>query len=450
MRRTDPQTSVAASVTVGRRGVRRLHRDPIVSKRPGSSLWRPSLRVLTHRRRFSDLDSTIAARNARVRKAQQPALSIEPETFVSATSFSRPSDTLNRTIEDDAPPSKLIERQLRESLATADESSSPVVPRHEVRQAPALTKASTVPSEVIVLSSDSDEVEAFSTTSMYGSTDVRPQPTTSGKREHERQVTESEQALQQLFEENRAFYESLDREKAQQEAQMSMSEASTSSIRMESMVPDASTSYETSSWAPTRSVYSHEAYPAAPSLECAPALPVYSHQGYYRPPRAGTPIQPAFVHNADGRMHRYSPVHVAPPPVQPGTAYTMYRSSNAAAESSHAWHPNNPLSYRPALEPASYMANSCYYPQPSHQPLYQPLYQPDYPAVEHQQNWQSSASTSSAADHERARLASFKRPKPPREAQQDKAKADRKFTAPSQPRVKAYIRLIMFSLASSL
>nr|CDI54704.1 uncharacterized protein BN887_00044 [Melanopsichium pennsylvanicum 4] len=106
-------------------------------------------------------------------------------------------------------------------------------------------KSLSVPSEVIEISSDSEEDEISSTACWNGSRD-----TATWQRHfaasNEPAGSTSEQVLEQLLDENTDFYESLDREMAQQ----GRSDVS-SSVHMESMVQDESTSYDTSSWAPT-------------------------------------------------------------------------------------------------------------------------------------------------------------------------------------------------------
>lgn len=359
------------------------------------------------------MDSTIAARNAQMRKARQHGPSLDREVDVSTLGLTRdnhppavPEDAVTDSFDDNA-------GKRRDPFATIVETSQPLLAHDKLRSV-VTTEASFKSPEVIVVSSDSDEIEASSTKSMYGSTDTRLGDTWFESATCEYEKTEGERALQQLFDRNRDFYESLDREMAHREARTCRSEASSSSVRMESMVPDASTSYETSSWAPTRSVYSHEVYSAATPLNHAPSDSMNARQANYEPHRADMSAPAPFMYDAEGHLFQYPPVQIGPTSHHPVHYYPNHESVPAAMESSQAWTQTPSGPYAPAFELAHLPSRNDYLHR-SHEPGHHAQYQ---------HNWSHHPSTSSAANDERAKLATFRRPVSPRRAQEDRAKAD--------------------------
>ncbi|KAJ9474187.1 hypothetical protein PHBOTO_004238 [Pseudozyma hubeiensis] len=374
---------------------------------------------------FTETPFTIAARNAQVRKARQPGLSTFKEDRA-------PSATLPRVNEAPPPPVEGTGRDTEARLgqyysldvASMQRQTHPV-PLHEARHPETPTRASVEPSDIIIISSDSDEVEAFSTACMHESTDTRHRASSFGPETHEQGISSSEQALQQLFDRNHDFYESLDREMAQHAATRSQSEVSSSSFVMESLVPDASASFETSSWAPTRSVYSHEAYPMAIPLHHGQRAPMYAHQTVYERSRPGTAVSPASAYAAAGNLAQRSPIHFGAPPPPPPYPHSGYMIIPNMSEGSHAWNPADKASFGPAFDHGQgshqYMHVPC---QPSYPSHYQPTYLPSQ-----QGEMLPAGSSSSAADFARAKLGSYKRPRSPRQAQKDKAKADMVYKA---------------------
>ncbi|GAC99658.1 hypothetical protein PHSY_007261 [Pseudozyma hubeiensis SY62] len=378
------------------------------------------------RHRFS---RTIAARNAQVRKARQPVLLTAREELAATDALPRTSETPLDPIDGTI---RAAERHIRPRNSSDDvpmPRQTPLVPLHEVRHAETPTRASVEPSDIIIISSDSDEVEAFSTACMHESTDTRHRASSFGPETHEQQMSSSEQALQQLFDRNHDFYESLDREMARIAATRSMSEVSSSSLVMESLVPDASTSYETSSWAPTRSMYSHEAPPPANPLYHGQRVPMYAPQSHYERSRPGTTVSPAFAYDAAGNLAQYSSNHYGAwpaPPLYPHTGpHAGYMILPSVGEASHVWDPADALSSRPAFD---HTPDDHQYTQIPRQPSYLNPYQSMY--LQNQRGDLLPADpSSSAADLERAKLASYRRPRSPRQAQEDKAKADMVYKA---------------------
>lgn len=377
-----------------------------------------------------------------MRKARQPTVPVDRDTDPSEISFSRHDATPTEPVDATRPPSGFDTKRYQETETTSTEAIAAHVPRHEIRRPPIESRAPCLPSEVIVVSSDSDDIEIVSTTCMDGSRDVGFQ-----SKPHRDSGTTSEQALQQLFDENQDFYESLDSEMALREAQASMSEPSTSSVRMESLVPDASTSYETSSWVPTRTTYSYEPYSGGGAYQASgPPLQAFQTDHISPPLHAQTyaPIE----HETYGNASQYPAQYPSYLPMQASDQMP----APVMAGSSHGWHP----SYQPPYEaaPAYYAPTPPHFTatgyQPPNMPYHHPhshtrhplygsdthIQQPLYgPQMHTQQPLHAPVSapmpidSQSQASSSRARLESFARPKSPRQAQEDKAKADCKSAA---------------------
>ncbi|CBQ68597.1 conserved hypothetical protein [Sporisorium reilianum SRZ2] len=236
-----------------------------------------------------------------MRRARQPLDPIDRNTPSSSaalhrTTPSQPSDNAAHT------PNLALRQHNAEQ--------TPPAPQHDIRH----PNPPIQPSEIIVLSSDTSDGAPHSTTAIYGSgsTDTRPQ-------------TASERALQNLFDRDHDFYESLDREMAHRTAHRAASDASVSSTRMESMVPDAGTSYETSSWTPSRTTYYHER-----QVQRGYSPSMYSQQAF-------DPAQPSthVVYDAYGTP--LQPVYVAPP-APTANFYPGYILAPAPPDASSMWH----------------------------------------------------------------------------------------------------------------
>ncbi|SPO29464.1 uncharacterized protein UTRI_04806_B [Ustilago trichophora] len=265
-----------------------------------------------------------------------------------------------------------------------------------------------VSSEVIVISSDSEE-EISSTACRRGSDRADPRP-----RQYdttpEQAETSSEQVLQQLFDENNDFYENLDREMTHQ----ARSEAS-SSVRMESMVPDASTSYDTSSWTPTHAASAYRPHyrasfqPRPAVFQPLPSYPPhcsapYTHiQPYgrvpsdptrvptavYAPPVAydayGVPLQYAHVGGSSqqGQMIGYPPGY-GQAPARPGTSSSWHPSYGHAPTMPNGgvWHPTHqqpwqaPVPSPPEIHGVQYPGCNHAGPSSSAQQRRTPVYAP--------------------------------------------------------------------------
>lgn len=223
---------------------------------------------------------------------------------------------------------------------------------HKLRepcQDPVPRRAPSISSEVIVISSDSEE-EISSTACRRGSDHAGSRPRQYDTAFEQAEIT-SEQVLQQLFDENHEFYENLDRDMTHQ----ARSEAS-SSVRMESMVPDGSTSYETSSWAPTHAVtacHLHYQAPHQPSpalFQPSPSYPPHYPAPYAPipaygpvpndPSRVSTPVHaPPAAYDAYGRPLQYTHVGSSPQQVQLMGYPPGYGQASARLGSSSSWHP---------------------------------------------------------------------------------------------------------------
>ncbi|TKY89628.1 hypothetical protein EX895_001413 [Sporisorium graminicola] len=351
--------------------------------------------------KFTETPFTIAARNVQLRRTRQPPNSFDTNPPPSGATFRGVAAI--QPAEDTTQTTDLIPTQHYAPRPKPAETAS--APRHDIRHPFAQPRPPNLPSEVIVLSSDSEPDEPPSTRGVYGSTDTEAQPTRLGQTQ-ERPETASEQALQHLFERDHDFYESLDREMAQRQSQKAGSEASFCSARVESMVPDASTTYDTSSWAPSRTTYSNEAFPVA-RLQLAPSPSMHSHQAYFEPSPFRSQVNAPVVYDAYG--NQLQPIYVASPPVPPKHNYSGYILAPFATEGSASWHPSHLPPYEPDNRPESRQ-----FQQP-HQPQYYP---------QHQQNWHVHPSTTQQSDYERAQPASCTHQKTARQALEDKAKAD--------------------------
>lgn len=189
------------------------------------------------------------------------------------------------------------------------------------------------------------------------------------------------------------------------------------------MVPDASTSYETSSWAATQAPYGYEGFPVDRQYP-SPGPPMGSPRPGYMAPRVPIPMHAQVMYDTYGKTLPYPPIHDVPTPVQ--TSY--YPSSHIAppvmAESSGGWHPHHQPPYNPAFGPVQHPVVP-HYPPTGYEPYGMPHYQPCP-----QNSWPGPVPGPSPAPHHsqpsssRTKLAAFARPKSPRQAQADKAKAD--------------------------
>ena len=342
-----------------------------------------------------------------MRKARQPFERIDRNA---------PSIAVDHRRDTPVPPAEDIEdaiaieaMQAFESLNAPVQTPTPLAPLHDVRHPTVQNKTPGISSEVIVVSSDSDDDNLFSTKGIHGSTDTEPR-----RRRGPTQApteTSSKRALQLMLDRDREFYESLERDLAQRDTQRNMSEAASSSVRMESMVPDVSTSYDTSTWAPTRTDQSYESCLVAP-LQPALSPASQSHQVYHAPPRAPTPINPQAVCDAYG--HPIQPVYLAPPqPAQPCNAYPAFMLAPAMSQGSGFVYASG---YRP---------DSRHYPEPQYHTMYQPAHYPQHP-----QSWSGGSASPTPVSYpsQQISLASYARPKSPRQASKDKVKADCELT----------------------
>lgn len=217
--------------------------------------------------------------------------------------------------------------------------------------------------------------------------------------------TKSGQILDQFLEENGDFYRSLESEMAVHQAR---SEAGSSSVQMESMIIDNSTTFDTSSFAPTYAA-SHYQPNSRVSPVPRPAYPQtpYSqvvHDGYEEPTRHS---QYALYPQHTQHPQQYlQPMHHPPPHQYPYPIQYPY-AGNAPV-------PHQRMGYHPAYTHVVVM--------PSDQGDWHPGYQQPWPAPyapHQQQNHPSQYSASMEAD-----LSSYRRPKSPRQVQAAKRKAD--------------------------
>ncbi|KAJ1034752.1 hypothetical protein NDA13_001007 [Ustilago tritici] len=288
-------------------------------------------------------------------------------------------------------------------------SSSHIVPPRQGIPSPPPRQARTpsIPSEAIVISDDSeDEVEVTGEFFRGGaSSDVAPR-----SEEDEEVEVKGEEILQQLFEEDRDFYESLEQEMA---AKQQARSDSASSLQIQSMIPDAgSTSYDTSSFAPT---YATSTYP--PHAEVSPpAAPGYAPVAF---DAYGRPMQYAPVSRAA------TPARMMPVPAYPQTPQTPVVPYQQPYLQHHQ-QPYQQIYQQPYQQPYQQSYQPPYplpYTQQAQQPsrpYTQQAHQPYQYATPSPQYTQASQSpTRNAPD-----LSSFRRPRTPRQAQADKAKAD--------------------------
>lgn len=351
-----------------------------------------------------------------MRRARQP---LEPVDRNATSSAAIRRTTATESAEDIPNMTDLVPSQHHETTILPVETSAPLATRHEIRHPTVQPRAPSLPSEVIVLSSDTEEDEPLSTRGVYGSTDTEAQlPYVGHTQEHPE--TASERALQQLFDRDHDFYESLYREMAQRGAQRATSEASFSSARMESMVPDASTTYDSSSWAPLRTTYSHGAYPVA-RLQHTLSPSMQPHQALCESP-VPAQVNAPVVYDAYG--NQLQPVYVASPPAQTATYYPGYILAPVTAKGSGVWHPNDAASFGPTYEP-DHRPESHHFQRSQYQSIGQSQCYP-----QHQQTWHNTTPpspfqhTPQQPSYDRAQLASYARPKTPHQALEDKAKAD--------------------------
>ncbi|EST04569.1 hypothetical protein PSEUBRA_006316 [Kalmanozyma brasiliensis GHG001] len=373
---------------------------------------------------FVETPFTIAARNAQLRKARQSTLPLDTDANATETTLSQHQTTPiehsgNRADSHDVVP----KHQLR-AIDSYFRREAPPVPAHGIRRPTSVRKAPSTPPEIIVVSSDSDDVEVLSTKGMDGSMDIRYRSSLHSAITEPRENT-SQRALQQFLEEDKDFYESLDREMAQREASAgapSLSEAASSSARMESMVPDASTSYETSSWAATQAPYAYEGY-LVDHCDPLPVSPLVPQAGYMAP-RIPIPTHASIMYHPYGNALPYPPIHDAPPPILTGRFPTDNMPPPRPAQSSGEWHQHHLPTYQPPFGPDQHPLVPQYPPtgyERYRTPQYQPYPQPPRPSSASQP---SPAPNHSQPSTSRAKLAAYARPKSPRQAQADKARAD--------------------------
>ncbi|SPO28409.1 uncharacterized protein UTRI_04806 [Ustilago trichophora] len=329
---TVQQTAVPAAVTPVRTDLSSGRRDeplhPIEAKSPGLQQQEPNIPGAENRD-LSETGSFLDAEDFETPPGLLPAVQpqspvrLGPMPLFSPQMGSRGSKSLFRIPEEP----RRANLQLREPYQD-------LVPR----------RAPSISSDVIVISSDSEE-EISSTACRRGSDHAGPRPRQYDTAFEHAQIT-SEQVLQQLFDENHDFYKNLDREMTHQ----ARSEAS-SSVRMESMVPDGSTSYETSSWAPRHADTAHH-----PHYQ-APLQPSSSYPSHYPAPYAPIPAYgpvpndpsrvltlinaPPAVYDAYGRPLQYAHIGGSPQQVQMMGYPPGYDQASARPGTSSCWHPGH-------------------------------------------------------------------------------------------------------------
>ncbi|KAJ1024984.1 hypothetical protein NDA18_004270 [Ustilago nuda] len=340
---------------------------------------------------FTDTPFSIAARNAQVRKARQSAF--RPVEHASKSSSS--SDSAQQPAERASQQSQQHPQQTGQPIGQASTSRT----SHQQHQR--------IPSEAIVISDDSeDEVEVTGEFFRGGaSSDVAPR-----SEEDEEVQVKGEEILQQLFEEDRDFYESLEKEMA---AKQQARSDSASSLQIQSMIPDAgSTSYDTSSFAPT---YATSTFPPHAQVP-PPAAPGYAPVAF---DAYGRPMQYAPVSRAA------TPARMMPVPPYPQTPQTPV----VPYQQPYLQHHQQPYQqiyqqlyqqpYQQSYQPPCPLPYTQQAQQPS-RPYTQQAHQPYQYAAPSPQYTQASQSPIRNAPE----LSSFRRPRTPRQVQADKAKAD--------------------------
>ncbi|ETS65050.1 hypothetical protein PaG_00503 [Moesziomyces aphidis] len=224
---------------------------------------------------FIETPFTIAARNALFRKARQGAFPARETATPKSTDDKGKSRALDAVGEYHSPASELT-------------------PLSEAQAPPHRFSCHQEPIEVIVVSSDSESEEELTSGSgarHAGANDAEPER--SGAEHGSEVELGSESILDQLFEENHEFYDRLGREVIPRGRATS---PGCSSAQMDTLMTDGSTTYDTSSWAPTEPAYYHtpSGYPA-----CDPV-----------------PLHYPSPHTSEGNADQYAPVRWQQPHVQ--------------------------------------------------------------------------------------------------------------------------------------
>lgn len=266
-----------------------------------------------------DVDSTIAARNAQLKKARQPT-SARQATTISQTS-SLPAQHVSQ-----------------DSAAT----TSSALPAKQTSPLPSAQIAPrSLPAEVIIVSSDGEDDHTALLSSCKRGSDVSASCVETYAVPDVIAPTASERTLQQLFDDNNDFYESLQREATLIQQAGS---GSASSVQMESLFQEGSASHVTSS--------------------CTPSTTTEAHLPLYKAPYAVAPVYASIACDVYGQpLHhscypRMRGVQQAAPTLQilPANAYSQPLRNEQAS-----WHQDycQPTS---ALVPASSPTHVAQYP----------------------------------------------------------------------------------------
>ena len=388
-----------------------------------------------NRRQHPETDDTLAGTSPAL-PLRQPRECFDDRlaTALSCTTSENPDEALNQIVDvlpvfeprKSAPvTSGTYEAQkqhetLRSPAKRHESSTQPVQLTSSAGQ---LTPPS-VPSEVIVISSDSEGEDNFSTVGRRGSNGARSQLERYSPAV-DRDETTGEQVLQQLFDENHDFYESLDREMGHQ----ARSDAA-SSVQMESMIPDGSTSYETFSCAATQRSLNYQApHPIGPTRAVATKSSSYGYQPHFAAHHA--PMHP-------DKVMTYDPAHAAAPMSMSPLTYDAYgrigqypRAGGAPYIAPVMAHP--PSYCESATRPCTGSGWTAGHPIPSTTPIGRPSWHSS-----HQQPWNTPAPSPYPPHSTHASYtatnepgpSTFAKPKTPRQAQEAKEKADRKSPHP--------------------